>query len=223
MEFFSINRNLPWDSRPFLPARASQMRSFEKTCLFQSNVGIPLYMAKQVPRTTGYPSSRKSPWTILKNHPTNRPMWSSPKENSPCDTNSEKARPILSLEFGSVAAPFALCPTCPVNRSAHLSRDELKTDKMGSSTGKGWQRAKSMVLWLTPQLSIHVICRSICHSLQLSTGWFGFFCFFCFVICHLVHRWLLHASALCSALTALQFVSSRFICFIYVILTSGWK
>lgn len=90
---------------------------------------------KQAPRTTGYPSSRKSQWTILNNHPTNRPMWSS-KKNSSCATNSEKALPILWLDFGSVAAPFALFSTCPVNRSAHLSRDELQT-------GNSWRAARA--------------------------------------------------------------------------------
>lgn len=37
MDFFSINRNLPCDSSGFLSARASQVRSFKKACLFQTS------------------------------------------------------------------------------------------------------------------------------------------------------------------------------------------
>lgn len=124
MDFFSINRNLPCDSSGFLSARASQVRSFEKTCLFQTSTPYHrLPLLKKISMNNPEQSSNQST-NVIK------------QENSPCATNSEKALPILWLDFGSVAAPFALFPTCPVNRSAHLSRDELQT-------GNSWRAARA--------------------------------------------------------------------------------
>lgn len=162
MDFFSINRNLPCDSSGFLSARASQVRSFEKTCLFQTSTPYHrLPLLKKISMNNPEQSSNQST-NVIKQEKLFMcyQLWKG--------TANSLAR--FRVGSSTICTVFNMsCESLGSPEQGWIADWQF----MESRTGKASQRAKRWCLCLTPQTSFFMSSFPV-PGMSGSSGLMGF-------------------------------------------------